>query len=234
MKKWMVIFLVAASLGSLATAHDVWLVNKGSYAELQYGHEIPEVYNPAKVVEYRGFDASGAAIALKTVPLPQSFGIVPDPKAVAVTVVLDNGYWIATSTSSEWKNVSLETARRFSEYSNPIKYHKSLYRWSDRMAKPLGLRFEIIPLKNPFTLKPGQSLPIQVLIEGKPDSGADVEYGLHGDKAPTVKTDNQGRASIPIQSKGEQFIAVDYKVPVTDAGEKLRTSYATSLRYELP
>lgn len=220
-------------LAQAAWAHDVWLVDKDNHLELLYGHEIPEVYNPAKVVEYKGYDMKGQPVALKTVPLPEVFAIIPNPKAVAITVVFDNGYWIAVSSTSEWQNVSLETAGRFPKYHNPVKFHKSLYAWSDRFARPLGLRFEIVPLTNPFVLKQGQVLPVQVLVDGKPFASADVEYGFHGDKALKVQADDQGRASVPILTSGEQFIAVDNKIPSASPAEKQMTSLATSLRFEL-
>jgi nickel transport protein len=213
-------------------AHDVWLVPKEGHLELLYGHETPEPYDPAKIKEANAYDKSGTSVAIKRLKLDQAFGITPNPEAAMVTVVFDNGFWVEAS-STEWKNVGKDEAKKAANYSHPWKFHKSLYAWSPRFVEPFGLKFEIVPLQNPFTRKAGDILPIRVLFDGKPLPGADVEYGLHGDKAPKVKSDDKGLASVPITRGPEQFIAVDYKLPAGEDKEADHISYATSLRYEL-
>ena len=228
---------IAVMLGLLCLsgplwAHDVWLVTKGDHMELLYGHETPEPYDPAKIKEANAYDKSGTSVAIKRLKLDQAFGITPNPEAAMITVVFDNGFWVEAS-STEWKNVGKDEAKKAANYSHPWKFHKALYAWSPRFTKPVGLKFEIVPLQNPYALKVGANLPVHVLFDGKPLPGADVEYGLHGDKAPKVKTDEQGMASVPITAGLEQFIAVDYKLPSGQDREADHTSYATSLRYEL-
>ena len=213
-------------------AHDVWLVSKGDHLELLYGHETPEPYDPAKIKEAKAYDKSGHEMAVKPLKLEQAFGVVPDPTAAMITIVFDNGYWVEAG-STVWKNVGKDEAKKSANYSHPWKFHKSLFAWAPRFAQPTGLKFEIVPLQNPYTLKPGAILPVHVLFDGKPLAGTDVEYGLHGDKAPKVKTDGNGLASVPITKGPEQFIAVDYKLPADQDREADHTSYATSLRYEL-
>jgi len=219
---WLFGFLI---LTQAAWAHDVWLVDRGDRLELLYGHETPEVYNPVKVIEFKGYDKEGMPVALEQVPMPESFDMRKNPQAAMITVVFDNGYWVEGS-STNWMNVSKETARSLGQYHHPIKLHKSIYAWSPGFAKPIGLTFEIVPQADPF--KASRTLPVQVLFDGKPLPGAKVEYGIHGDKAPSVQADAQGKASVPVTAQGEQFIAVDY-APAANVPEK--TSYSTSLRY---
>lgn len=227
-KKALMLWIGFISLTSRLWAHNVWLIAKGDDLELQYGHETSEVYNPIKVTEFKGYDKSGAPIPLERDPMPEAFALKKNPQAAMITVVFDNGYWVEGSSSSEWKNVSKETAQTFPGYHHPIKLHESLYAWGTALTKPIGLKFEIVPLQNPF--KATGTLPVQVLFDGKPLPGAKVEYGIHGDKAPSVQTDERGKAFVPITVRGEQFIAVDY-APAAAGPEK--PSYATSLRYEL-
>jgi nickel transport protein len=227
-KSWMGTCLMLFSLAGVCRAHDVWLVTKVDRLELLYGHETPEVYNPVKVTDYKGYDVDGKLLMLKTVPMPEAFGLAVDPRVAMITVVFDNGYWVAGS-SAEWKNVSLETARTFPAFHHPVKLHKSLYAWSNRFSEPVGLALEIVPLRDPFKAK--GVLPVRILFDGKPLPNAKVEFGIHGDKAPSLQADAQGEASVPVTSSGEQFIAVDF-APPTPAGAD-PVSYATSLRYEL-
>jgi nickel transport protein len=213
-------------------AHDVWLAPKGDHLELLYGHDTPEPYDPAKIKEAKAYDKSGNEMTVKPLKLEQAFGLVSDPGAAMITIVFDNGYWVEAS-STVWKNVVKDEAKKAAHYSHPWKFHKSLYAWSPRFSKPVGLKFEIIPLENPYSLGHAGVLPVAVRFNGKPLPGADVEYGIHGDKAPKVKTDERGVASVPVTSGQEQFIAVDYKLPAGQDKESDHTSYATSLRYEL-
>jgi len=225
--KALVIFAGLISLTGSLWAHDVWLITRGDHLELQYGHETSEVYNPVKVTEYKGYNSEGTPVALERDPMPEAFALKKNPQAAMITVVFDNGYWVEGS-STNWMNVTKETAKSLGQYHHPIKLHKSIYAWNPGFAKPMGLKFEIVPQADPF--KAAGTLPVQVLFDGKPLAGAKVEYGIHGDKAPSVQADKVGKASVPVTAKGEQFFAVDYS-PAAAGPEK--TSYATSLRYEL-
>ena len=229
MKRWTLLALVVGMGTSVVSAHDVWLVKKGGRLELLYGHEIAEVYNPVKVREYKGYDKTGKEIPLELAKTEESFGIEENPKAAMIIVNFDNGYWIAES-SAVWKNVSLEVAKEHSPYHHPLKYHKSLYDWSEVFAKPVGIKMEVLPLGNPFSLKPGDSIQVQVFFDGKPLPNAKVEYEAHSDKAPSVQSDAEGKAKVPVSAKNEQFIAVDY---APDVSSPEQVSYSASLRFEL-
>jgi uncharacterized GH25 family protein len=224
---WLLIGLISLTGG--LWAHDVWLVPKGDYLELLYGHETPEVYNPVKVTQFQGYDQRGNLIPLEKKAMPQAFALKKNPRAAMITLTFDNGYWVAVSSSSPWLNVTEQTARTFPAYSNPVKFHKSIYVWGPALAKPAGMKFEIVPLQDPF--KASNFLPVQVLFDGKPLTAAKVEYGLHGDTAPSVISDAEGKAMVPVTSHGEQFIAVDHSSPAPVPGQP-RKSYTTSLRYE--
>jgi hypothetical protein len=69
---------------------------------------------------------------------------------------------------------------------------------------PVGLKIEIVPAVDPATLKPGASMPVQVLFEGKPAAGLTIEttWSTGGSAKPSVvgHTDSSGRLSIPLQS----------------------------------
>lgn len=69
-----------------------------------------------------------------------------------------------------------------------------------------GLTIEIVPEANPYALKPGQMLPVQVLFRGKPAAGVAVESAwLENGKATLAvvgRTDAQGRVQVPVKAVG--------------------------------
>lgn len=78
--------------------------------------------------------------------------------------------------------------------------------------KPIGLKYEIIPIVKPFALYKGNLFQGKVLHNGKPASNVEVEVELYNEfglKAPTqahitqvVKTDNNGVFSFVMNHKG--------------------------------
>ena len=68
-------------------------------------------------------------------------------------------------------------------------------------SKALGLALEIVPLRSPFGLKIGETLPVRVLFHGKPLPEANLGWQSPGDGETargTVRTDGKGEALIPI------------------------------------
>lgn len=84
--------------------------------------------------------------------------------------------------------------------------------YEDGWDKPLGLKYEIVPLTRPFGLYSGNIFTAKVLHNGKPASNVEVEvefYNKKGLKAPTdshitqvVKTNANGEFSFVMNQKG--------------------------------
>jgi hypothetical protein len=72
-------------------------------------------------------------------------------------------------------------------------------------CRVIGLTLEIVPLRDPFTLKPGDTLPVRVLFRGKPLAEANVGWQSPGDGETArgyVRTDARGEALVPIGRAG--------------------------------
>lgn len=85
----------------------------------------------------------------------------------------------------------------------------------------VGQPIEIIPLKNPGTLKVGDYLPIRVVVDGKPFSGEVLATyaGFSMDKntfAYATTTDKAGNARIRMLHAGSWIIKVVHEVPYPD------------------
>lgn len=106
-----------------------------------------------------------------------------------------------------WRKTNNEAQRKGSErYS---KYAKSILQSSaaDSYYKErTGLPIEIIPQRNPYSLKPGASMMVQVLFKGAPAKDVAVESAyLEAGKAKIEivgRTDAKGRVRVPIKAMG--------------------------------
>ena len=86
-----------------------------------------------------------------------------------------------------------------------------------RITTPVGLPLEIVPEKNPYALKAGELLPVQVLYEGRPLAGALVMLtNLEFDGRPLEQkvTDRSGRASFFVPQVGSWLVNVLWTKPI--------------------
>lgn len=100
-------------------------------------------------------------------------------------------------------------------------------------AKPLGMKIEIVPLADPANLKPGDTLPIEVLYNGKPLANAQVEIASTAKLEPAGRTGTNGRLIVRIPIAGKfrlHTIAMDRVSQPTHDWE----SNWASLTFEVP
>jgi len=82
---------------------------------------------------------------------------------------------------------------------------------TDHYATALGYPAEIIPLANPYGLRPGGSLRIRTVVDGAPVRN---QFVLYGGRAPSgarlqqrsVRSDSLGVATIPLRDAGVWYI----------------------------
>lgn len=89
----------------------------------------------------------------------------------------------------------------------------------DTPTKPVGQVFEIVPVKNPFALKPGDELPVTVLFEQKPLAGVRLTaWHRTGDILTTVTatTDKDGKAAFKLPKAGMWVVRAVHMRRVTD------------------
>lgn len=103
--------------------------------------------------------------------------------------------------------------------------------------EPLELPLEILPEDNPCALRSGSPLRVQVLFQGRPlaDRWVGAGYaGVHGHKYPVwVKTDTEGRATIPLDRPGAWFVRVLHMVPSTEFEDADWQSWFSTFTFEV-
>jgi len=103
----------------------------------------------------------------------------------------------------------------------------------------VGHPIEIIPLKNPLALERGESLPIRVILNGKPLQEEKVRATYMGftsgekEFAQTVKTDEKGRAEIELTNRGIWLIRAYSKSPYPDPKVCDIKEYIASLTFRV-
>ena len=102
--------------------------------------------------------------------------------------------------------------------------------WNDAWQNPISMtQLDIVLLRNPFELKPGDQLPIKVFYGGKPIAGVEVEGRDH---EMVSTTDKEGMARIRM-SKGQQLISVSHKEPIKDDPDADYLSLTATLTFEV-
>lgn len=90
---------------------------------------------------------------------------------------------------------------------------------------------EIVPLKNPLSLKAGDAFHFRVVLDGKPAQGASVNAGgYHGSD---LKTDEDGMATVTIEKTGFQIVSASIKTPLKNNENADILSQSANITFEL-
>lgn len=206
-------------------AHVIWFDYKEGEYQLLFGHpeDGPEPYNPAKFKEATAYDKNKNVVPFSVKTQQDSLSLVSEGDVAAITAFFENGYFVRIPGSTSL-NVSESEAEQYNpnyEVGRYLKYTKALYDWSDALSQPFGLPLEIQPLKNPFDLKAGEYLPVQVLYNGSLLKNPTVEY-----LGETLNVNSDGIAFVPYGKGGFQPIEASYTLLLDN------NPYADNLSYE--
>jgi hypothetical protein len=173
-------------------------------------------YDPKCIQTLSAFDGNGLPLPLKRLDREQRVLIKTPSDPALVAVVSKWGYRIIDGDGKKQfmsKAEALESGIVVKEAFFSTQYSKTLFRFNEGCAKPLGMKFEVVPLKSPLGLHEADLLPLQVLFDGAPLAKGKIEPCRQ--TAP-AETDRAGRAQIPIQAKGWQKIRVMHDTPALE------------------
>jgi hypothetical protein len=193
--------------------------------------------DPARILVYRSIGPAGVVdrrSGLRGGPGPQVLGFSePGTHVVALQTNHATSNLPAARFNDFLKEEGLAPALRLRErsgksgapgreiYSRRAKALVQVGR-SDGAAQrhvtaPVGFSLEIVPERNPHTLKRGEALPVRVIYEGRPLAGALVKLtNLDNDAKPvaTARTNLAGRASFDIPRRGAWLLNVVWTKPL--------------------
>lgn len=232
MKKLILVLVVILLFTQSASAHHLWIEKEGDRFIVGWGHP-PKIdpYEPSRIKDIKAFDIKGKKIPFKRTDGKDKVYLSSKRNISMITLSFEGGYLVSTPdgkkrlTKREAQKAGLQVID--SIYSSQSV--KSLFANSDASTKPVGMKFEIIPLINPFALRTEEPLPIKVLFEGKPLEGVIIETGVHKE---TTKTNKDGIAKVQVAGQKMQVILAKYRIPARDNPDADYLSYTTVLTME--
>jgi hypothetical protein len=73
------------------------------------------------------------------------------------------------------------------------------------LTRAVGVKAELVPATDPTSVRAGQTLTVQLLVNGRPVPNAAVSAAVDGGEIPR-QTDAQGRATLPIDRDGAWLV----------------------------
>jgi hypothetical protein len=166
--------------------------------------------------------------------------VTTEPKLITLTAEEFNHYHVADGLPHIYlmrhKKGTLGQPGR-ERYS---KSPKTLFQVGDGKegdpCRVVGLPLEIVPLRNPFQLKVGETLPVRVLFNHQPLADAHLGWDVPGDgeePSGTVRTNTKGEALIPISQTGLMTIRLTHMTRAKAADFEWE-SFWTTLTFHVP
>ena len=102
--------------------------------------------------------------------------------------------------------------------------------------RPLGFTLELVAERNPYALTAGQELPVRLMYESRPLTGALV-VAINRDNPSeklAVRSDTDGRVRFRLPRGGMWLIKAVHMIPAQPAAHAEWESFWASLTFELP
>lgn len=216
-------------------AHGLWVAQRAGALAVVYGEGAEEEsYDPARITGLRAWKADGEPAALKSTAEPRQL-LIHAPDAARIAVEFDAGEWTQTR-QGKWmpggRSAALPDAKQTWRL---LRFATVLLASPHAPESALGLPLEIQPLTDPLLLKKGQSLPVRVLLRGKPLAGAKVIADfVNDDLAAPVISDRNGVAQVVLGSNGLNVLQTAHAEACTGACTTDRIAYSATLSFTLP
>jgi uncharacterized GH25 family protein len=108
--------------------------------------------------------------------------------------------WAEMPEPRRWRELYSKHTKAYLRVGQPAEGDRS---W----AEPVGMSLEIVPEKDPTSVRPGEDLPVRVLLQGKPLPSFSVGLVRQGNAHGMLKTtDGQGRVTFPIAKTGRWLL----------------------------
>ncbi|ROM87054.1 MULTISPECIES: DUF4198 domain-containing protein [Pseudomonas] len=232
MKHPKTIALLGLLLATQASAHGLWTEQRRGNIEVVYGHGAEDnAFKAQKISGAWAYDLAGKMIPVTVQRLPDHARLQPLKPPAVLAVALDNGPWSQTA-DQRWVNEGRSKVPGAIASTHTFKYSLAIYQPGAKLPKLESIKFLIRPQVDPLTVGPGQSLPVQVWLDGKPAAGVKL-VGDYRNAPNTVstETDADGRATVLVRNEGLNVIAAQMEVPLTDDQDAATRGVFTSLTF---
>jgi uncharacterized GH25 family protein len=212
------LLLIAALFAGQVSAHGLWTEERRGNIEVIYGHGAEDnAFKAQKISGAWAYDAGGKMIPVSVERLADHARLKPLKPPAVMAVALNNGMWSQTA-DKKWINEGRSKVPGATEATQTFKYSLAIYQPGAKLPKLDQIKLLILPEVDPLTVGPGKSLPVRVLLDGKPAAGVKL-YGDYRSAPNTLstETDKDGRAQVLVRNEGLNVIAAQVEVPVKDS-----------------
>jgi uncharacterized GH25 family protein len=224
--------LLSLLCASQVSAHGLWTEERRGNIEVIYGHGAEDnAFKAQKISGAWAYDVGGKMIPVNVQRLADHARLQPLKPPAVMAVALNNGMWSQTP-DKKWINEGRSKVPGAIESTQTFKYSLAIYQPGAKLPKLDQMKLLILPEVDPLTVGPGKSLPVRVLLDGKPAAGVK----LVGDyrSAPntlSTETDAEGRAQILVRNEGLNVIAAQMEIPLKDNPDVATRGLFTSLTF---
>ncbi|RRW52884.1 MULTISPECIES: DUF4198 domain-containing protein [Pseudomonas] len=214
------LLLIAALFTGQVSAHGLWTEERRGNIEVIYGHGAEDnAFKAQKISGAWAYDASGKMIPVSVERLADHARLKPLKPPAVLAVALNNGMWSQTA-DKKWINEGRSKVPGATEATQTFKYSLAIYQPGTKLPKLEQIKLLILPEVDPLTVGPGKSLPVRVLLDGKPAAGVKL-YGDYRSAPNTLstETDKDGRAQVLVRNEGLNVIAAQVEVPVKGSAD---------------
>jgi uncharacterized GH25 family protein len=258
------LILVSAIIATCCTvtAHDMWIeptsfrpdAGKIIGLRLRVGQDLlgdPIAYDRALIEQFVGIDAAGARKPVVGRDGADPAGLLRVAAAgLHIIGYKSNPSPLVLSQAKFDQYLKEEGLERIAELRARQKHTTSEVREVyARCAKSLlfsgapqdaasdravGLTLELVALKNPYALRPGDDLPVSLTYEGRPLSGALVVAMNRTNPAAKImaRTDKNGRVNLKLTGTGMWMIKAVHMIPAPAGTNADWASFWASLTFE--
>lgn len=215
-----------------ASAHGLWTEQRRGNIEVIYGHGAEDnAFKAQKISGAWAYDLGGKMIPVTVERLSDHARLQPLKPPAVLAVALDNGMWSQTA-DKKWVNEGRSKVPGAIESTQTFKYSLAIYEPGAKLPKLDQIKFVIVPEVDPLTVGPGQSLPVRVLLDGKPAASVKL-VGDYRSAPNTVstETDAEGRAKVLVRNESLNVIAASMEIPLKDNKDVATRGVFTSLTF---
>ena len=214
------------------SAHGLWTEQRRGNIEVIYGHGAEDnAFKAQKISGAWAYDAGAKMIPVTVERLPDHARLKPLKSPAVLAVALDNGMWSQTA-DKKWINQGRSKVPGAIESTQTFKYSLAIYQPGAKLPKLDQIKLLILPEVDPLTVGPGKSLPVRVLLDGKPAAGIKL-VGDYRNAPNTVstETDKDGRAQVLVRNEGLNVIAAQVEIALKDNADVATRGLFTSLTF---
>lgn len=208
-------------------------VGKTVWIEIGWGYKYPrdQVIDKRLLEQVYTIDPKGKKVSLERI-FPSFYRFIPKSEGVYLIVAkLKPGFVSITTEGHKFGN-----KKQLKDVVSCFKHTitaRAIIKVGDKktgFSLLADLPLEIVPLKDPFSLKIGDVLPLKVIFKGKPLKEVKLQAISPGYKNPIkTMTDLQDIVNVKINSRGQWMFKVIHKSPYPDKSIADEYLYGTSL-----